>query len=67
MDISSGRICPAGVDRRSQDEATREPRAVCTAYVWLALYGFAIASSFFVGAWQHKIEAPVVADAAAKP
>jgi len=67
MDMWSGRIRPPWVDRRSEDDAARATRAVCTAYVWLALYGIAIAGSFFWGSSQHKHEAPVVAAASAEP
>ena len=41
-------------DQRSGDAITHKKRAACIAWVWLALYGIAIAGSFLLGPEQQK-------------
>ena len=43
----------------SEGEITYEKRAASIAWVWLALYGIAIAGSFLLGPEQQKHEKPV--------
>jgi hypothetical protein len=46
-------------DQRSEDEITHEKGAAYTAWVWLALYGIAIAGSLLLGPEQQKHETAV--------
>ena len=46
-------------DRRSEDEIARETGAACIAWVWLALYGIAIAASLLLGTERQKHATPV--------
>jgi len=46
-------------DQRSEDEIARETRAACIAWVWLALYGIAIAASLLLGTERQKHATPV--------
>jgi len=45
-------------DRLTEDD-THEKTAACTAWVWLALYGIAIAGSLLFGPEQQKHETSV--------
>ena len=46
-------------DQRSEDEITHEKGATCTAWVWLVLYGIAIAGSLLLGPEQQKHDTAV--------
>lgn len=52
---------PGSEPRRLNRESHWLHQATCTACVWLALYGVAIAGAFFLSSGQQKHETPVVA------
>ena len=49
--------------RFREELKSREAGAACTACVWLALYGVAVASALLAGPWHHHYGKSVVAAA----